>query len=285
MMETHHKIYQMDCLQWIKRYVSDESVDLIITSPPYNIRLKSRNTYTEDYFDNLPEPEYRKRIGLIILELIRVLKKSGSCWINMKSRYLNEDGRTVSATQGSLEPPTWLLEYTRKKFFLKNLIVWNYDINSDTQNNKFHPRYEFWFWFVKDPKNYEFYLDRIRVPPKTQDKRNNPIGANPTNVWYYPIVKGNSRERNFHPAQYPEKMIERIIKACSNEGDLVLDPFLGSGTTSVAAKKLNRNSIGFEINPTYIDNVRRRLSRSQKKLEQFFKQESRDHGKDFIIIT
>ena len=115
-------------------------------------------------------------------------------------------------------------------------------------------------------KNYKFNIDAVRVTPKTKDKRNNPKGANPTDVWYIPLVKGNSRERNFHPAQYPEKLIERIMKACSNEGDIILDPFLGSGTTMAVAKKLNRNCIGFEINTEYVKNTAKRMNLSQKSL-------------------
>ena len=200
----------------------------------------------------------------------------------MKSRYMNEENEVVTANNGSLEPPTWILEFTRGKLFLKNMIIWNYDINSDTQNNKFHPRYEFWFWFTKQKKDYKFDVDRIRVTPKTIDKRNNPLGANPTDVWYYPIVKGNSKERNFHPAQFPEKMIERIILSCSNEKDIVLDPFLGSGTTSVVAKRLNRNSIGFEINPNYIMNIKKRMNSNQKSLLNFMSNEVENHQIEII---
>ncbi|MHA1797096.1 MAG: DNA-methyltransferase [Candidatus Helarchaeota archaeon] len=264
-----HVIYQTDCLKGIREKIEKESIDLIVTSPPYNIKLKARNTYTENYVDFLPEIEYRNKIENIIHELIRILKKDGSIWLNMKSRYLDEEQNVVTANNGTLEPPTWILDYTRGKLYLKNLIIWNYDINSDTQNNKFHPRYEFWFWFTKQKRDYKFAIDRIRVKPKTIDRRNNPLGANPTDVWYFPIVKGNSKERNFHPAQYPEKMIERIILSCSNEGDTILDPFLGSGTTSAVAKKLNRNSIGFEINPNYIKNIHKRLNLTQKTLDVY----------------
>ena len=273
----------MSCLEGIMEKINDKSIDLIITSPPYNIKLKARNTYTENYIDFLPENKYRNKIKHLMNELARILKDDGSLWINMKSRYMNEEREVVTANHGSLEPPTWLLDYTRGKLFLKNLIIWNYDINSDTQNNKFHPRYEFWFWFTMSLKDYKFELDRIRVKPKTIDKRNNPLGANPTDVWYFPIVKGNSKERNLHPAQYPENMIERIIKSCSNEGDVILDPFLGSGTTSVVAKRLNRNSIGFEINPKYIQNIKKRLKSNQKTLDNYISpKEKRNHVIEII---
>ncbi|MHA1300003.1 MAG: DNA-methyltransferase [Candidatus Helarchaeota archaeon] len=259
----------MDCLEGMRKHIADSSIDLVITSPPYNIKLKSRNDYTKNYIDNLPEAEYREKIKELIDELARVTKEDGSIWINMKSRYLNEKNEVVTANYGSLEPPTWILNFSRNKLYLKNLIIWNYDINSDTKNNKLHPRYEFFFWFTKQLKNYKFFIDEIRVPPKTKDKRNNPKGANPTDVWYIPLVKGNSRERNFHPAQYPEKLIERIMKACSKEYDTVLDPFMGSGTTMAVAKKLNRICIGFEINKTYVKNTEKRLNLSQKSLADF----------------
>ncbi|NVM04307.1 MAG: site-specific DNA-methyltransferase [Candidatus Helarchaeota archaeon] len=252
----------------MRKYIEKSSIDLIITSPPYNIKLKARNIYTKNYMDSLPEEAYRGKIKELIEELTRITKDDGSIWINMKSRYFNE-GKVVTATYGSLEPPTWILNYTRGKLHLKNLVIWNYDINSDTKNNKFHPRYEFFFWFTKKVKDYKFYLDEVRVTPKTKDKRNNPKGANPTDVWYIPLVKGNSRERNFHPAQYPERLVERIMKACSEEYDTVLDPFLGSGTTMVVAKKLNRNCIGFEINSEYIKNTEKRLNLTQKNLVEF----------------
>ena len=271
-MIINHKLYCMDCLEGMRKYIEDSSIDLVVTSPPYNIKLKARNIYTKNYMDCLPEDMYRGKIEELLVELIRIIKDDGSIWINMKSRYMNEKSSVVTANYGSLEPPTWILNFTRGKLFLKNLVIWNYDINSDTKNNKFHPRYEFFFWFTKKVKDYKFFIDEIRVPPKTKDKRNNPKGANPTDVWYIPLVKGNSRERNFHPAQYPEALVERIIKACSNEFDTILDPFLGSGTTMAVAKRLNRSCIGFEINSEYVKNTQKRMNVPQKRLVEFSKQ-------------
>lgn len=260
MGRNHVKLIRGNCLDGLKA-IGDISIDLVVTSPPYNINLKSRNDYTANYFDDLDELAYRNNIRQVLIELARVTKPRGSIWINMKSRWLDADLKTVPATQGSLEPPIWILDFTRGVLYLKNLVIWNYDINSDTKNNKFHPRYEFFFWFVKDPAEYNFELDRIRVPNKTGDKRNNPLGANPSDVWYIPLVKGNSKERSLHPAQFPESMIERIVLSCSNEGDMVLDPFFGSGTTLKVAIKHHRNAIGFEIESTYVQNARDRLER------------------------
>ena len=271
------RLVKGNCLDLLPE-IPDGSIDLVVTSPPYNINLKSRNAYTDNYFDDLPEKDYREKIKNVIEELERVVKPSGSIWINMKSRWMDEDGNTVSPTQGSLEPPTWLLDFTRGRLFLKNMVIWNYDINSDTQNNKFHPRHEFLFWFVKDPKEYNFDVDPVRVKPKTKDKRNNPLGANPTDVWYIPLVKGNSKERNDHPAQYPEKLVRRIILSCSNPGEMVLDPFVGSGTTLNVALQEGRDGIGFEVNETYVKNARDRIKKTMGKIKVPFALQSTLEG-------
>ena len=115
-------------------------------------------------------------------------------------------------------------------------------------------------WCFKNNKRWTFNLDDISIPSlnyrpdryKTQFK-------NPSDVWSIPLVSGNSKERTSHPAQYPEKLIERIIKASSNEGDLVLDPFMGSGTTAVVAKRLNRKFVGYETNKDYLSILKTRL--------------------------
>jgi DNA modification methylase len=82
---------------------------------------------------------------------------------------------------------------------------------------------------------------------------------NPSDVWKIPLVSGNSLERTNHPAQYPEKLIERIILASTNKKQVVLDPFIGSGTTAVVSKKLERYYVGYEIQKKYIDIANKRL--------------------------
>jgi len=122
-------------------------------------------------------------------------------------------------------------------------------------------RWEAILWFVKDIKNYVFNLDAIRVPYLTNDKRIKGKGRNPTDVWYFDRVNNMTKKKLGinHPCVFPEPMIERIIKMSSNPGDIVLDPFVGSGTTMRVARKLNRNSIGIEINPEYRKLICRRL--------------------------
>jgi len=151
-------------------------------------------------------------------------------------------------------------------FFLKNIIIWNFDWGGST-NKRFSSRYEYIFFYSKNKKKWKFNLDDISIPSlnyrpdryKTQLK-------NPSDVWKIPLVSGNSLERTDHPAQYPEKMIERIVKAVTNENDIVLDPFIGSGTTASVCLDLNRKYIGYETQKEYIDIANKRLkSKSTKK--------------------
>jgi DNA modification methylase len=254
------KLIVGDCLRGLKKLEND-SVDLCITSPPYNIGLVSSDEEKTPYPDSIDEMEYRSSIGEMAIEVARVIKPAGSFWLNMKSRWLDSNLNVVSSSEGSLEPPMWIMDFTRGTLFLKNIIIWHFDTGNDTRNSKFHPRHEFFFWFTKDPANYKFHVDPVRVKSISKnDPRNNENGANPTDVWYFPIVKGNSAERKKHPAQFPEKLVERIILSCSDEGDIVLDPYLGSGTTMKVALLNRRSSIGFEINPIYVEMAKKRVN-------------------------
>lgn len=239
--------------------VPDESVDLIVTSPPYNIDInygnktkngKVTNSKGVKYSDNLEETEYRNLLCSVFNECKRTLKKNGSIWINIKNRYTN----------GVIVPPFWIQEFF-PDYFLKNLIIWNFDWGGST-NKRFAPRYEFVFWFTKSKDDYTFNLSDVSIPAVNYrpDRYKSQL-KNPSDVWKIPMVSGNFLERTGHPAQYPEKLIERIILAGSNKGDLVLDPFMGSGTTAVVAKKLGRKYIGYEIVPDYIEMSIKRLSK------------------------
>lgn len=237
--------------------VETGSVDLIVTSPPYNIDIQYGNKWKdgkpiiskgEKYKDNLSESDYLNLLQLIFNECERVLKDNGSFYLNMKSRMVDE----------SLIPPFWVLDIL-EGFYLKNIIIWNFDWGGST-NKRFSSRYEFVMFFTKNKKKWKFNLDDIKIPSLNyRPDRYKSQYKNPTDVWKIPMVSGNSPERTSHPAQFPEKLIERIIKASSDSGDLVLDPFIGSGTTAVVAKKLNRNFIGYDTNQDYIKEAQKRL--------------------------
>lgn len=246
--------------------VATKSVDLIVTSPPYNIDINYGNKTSKGktieskgkkYKDNLSETEYRKLLENVFNECKRVLKDNGSIWINIKNRYLNEQ----------IVPPFWIQDYF-KDMYLKNLIVWNFDWGGST-NKRFAPRYEFVFWFTKNKNSYTFNLNDVKVPALNYrpDRYKSQL-KNPSDVWRIPMVSGNFIERTGHPAQYPEKLIERIILAGTNEGDLVLDPFMGSGTTAVVAKNFNRYYIGYEIEKDYMAMAEKRLNIRENQYEQ-----------------
>ena len=186
---------------------------------------------------------------------------SASFWLNLG--YFSVDGK------GKNVPISYLL-WDKSPFFLLQEVVWNYGAGVAAKKY-FSPRNEKFMWFVKDDSSYTFELDRVRdknVKYPNQKKNGvlkcNPLGKNPTDVWQFPkVTSGANRssvERTAHPAQFPEKVIERIVLACSNEGDLVLDPFMGSGTTAAVCQRLNRRCIGFELRDDYVDIIAERVT-------------------------
>lgn len=237
----------------------DKCISLMVTSPPYNIDISYGNQWEngrpiaskgKKYKDNIEEKQYRAMLSKVIQETKRVLKDDGQIWINIKNRYDN----------GTIIPPFWIMDFFTD-MFLKNIIIWNFDWGGST-NRRFCSRYEYIFFFSKNKNNYTFNLDDVKVPALNYrpDRYKSQL-KNPTDVWKISLVSGNSPERTEHPAQYPEELIERIVKVATNEGDVVLDPFMGSGTTAVVAKKLNRNFVGYEIEPDYINIALTRLKK------------------------
>ena len=247
--------------------IENESVSLVVTSPPYNIGIRYGNKHENGraveskgvkYKDELSEEEYLELLKNVFQDCKRVLKKNGSIWINIKNRYKDD----------VIMPPFWLLEFF-KDMYLKNIIIWNFDWGGST-NKRFAPRYEYIFWFTKDKNEYLFNLDDIKIPALNYRPDRFPSQwKNPTDVWYIQMVSGNYPERTSHPAQYPEELIERIVRVASNEGDIVLDPFIGSGTTARVAKDLKRKFIGYDTNLEYIKIAEERLKQSlnRKKLK------------------
>lgn len=239
--------------------ISDKAVNLIVTSPPYNIDIQYGNKTVNGkiseskgikYADKMKEEDYRNMLGTIFSECKRVLSDTGSIWINIKNR----------CADGVIVPPFWIQDYFQD-MYLKNLIIWNFDWGGAT-NKRFAPRYEFVFWFVKDKNNYIFNLDDVKVPALNYrpDRYKSQL-KNPTDVWRISMVSGNFEERTAHPAQYPEELVERIILAGTNKGEIVLDPFMGSGTTAAVAKKLGRHFWGYETVKEYCDIADERLSK------------------------
>jgi adenine-specific DNA-methyltransferase len=244
-------IYNLDCLEAMA-ILPDQSINLTVTSPPYNIG--------KEYENLLPLDDYINWCEKWITEVYRLTLYDGAFWLNLG--YLSIKNRAKAI------PISYLL-WDKIPFYLIQEIVWNY--GAGVAGSKFFsPRNEKFLWYVKNPEAYTFNLDDIRDPnvKYPNQKKNgkikvNPLGKNPTDVWEFPKVTSgqnrSSKERTAHPAQFPSAVIQRIITASSHENEIVLDPFLGSGTTAMVALDLNRLVIGFEIRQDYCDIAANRI--------------------------
>ena len=249
---TYHLLIIGDALKVLKdeNIFPDESVNLVVTSPPYGLRKK----YGSKYRDKFNLEKWTRMIETVGKELFRILTPNGSLFLNVSPIPHPKTKEIIP-----LDSYAYFL-LKKSGFYLRNKIIWHFH-NMQNCTKRLSGRWEAILWFVKDIKNYVFNLDAIRVPYLTNDKRIKGKGRNPTDVWYFDRVNNMTKKKLGinHPCVFPEPMIERIIKMSSNPGDIVLDPFVGSGTTMRVARKLNRNSIGIEINPEYRKLICRRL--------------------------
>jgi len=244
-------LYEGDCLDLLPR-IPDGFVKLIVTSPPYNLG-KSYETRLE--FD-----EYLAQQRMAIEECVRVLNDRGSiCW--QVGNYV-DDGEIV---------PLDIVMYpifASLGLHLRNRIVWHFGHGLHA-SKRFSGRYEVILWFTKG-NEYTFNLDAVRVPQKYPKKKyfkgpkkgqlsGNPLGKNPSDVWEIPNVKANHVEKTIHPCQFPVELIERLVLSMTDEGDWVLDPFLGVGATAIAALMHNRKAIGADIVPEYVEVAKERI--------------------------
>lgn len=241
--EAECVIFNGDCRVLLKD-IPDEVIQLVVTSPPYNLG--------KPYESRLQLDEYIAQQAEIIRECVRVLKSTGSiCW---------QVGNYVD--NGEIIPLDIILfpVFQKLDLHLRNRIVWHFGHGLHA-SKRFSGRYEVILWFTKQ-NHYVFNLDAVRVPQKYPGKKHfkgpkkgelsgNPLGKNPSDIWVIPNVKANHVEKTEHPAQYPVELVERLVLALTNPGDWVLDPFLGSGTSAIAALMHQRKAIGAEILPEY----------------------------------
>jgi adenine-specific DNA-methyltransferase len=239
-------LYHGDCLQYLRR-LSEHSVrlPLTVTSPPYNIG--------KSYENPLPLPAYLAWCEEWLKALWDITSANGALWLNLG--YVSIPGRAKAI------PLPYLL-WERLPFFLIQEVVWHYSAGVASRNS-LSPRNEKFLWCTKDDTNYVFNLDAIRDPDvKYPNQRKNgrlkvnALGKNPADVWLFPKVTSgqdrSSKERTPHPAQFPVALIERIVTGCSHPGDLLLDPFMGSGTVAEVAMRMGRQAVGFEIREDYL---------------------------------
>ena len=251
-------LHQGDCLEFL-RSLPDGLARLIVTSPPYNIGKR-----------------YEKRIGLedylkgqerVIKECVRVLAEDGSiCW-QVGNFVLNNE-------IVPLDIALWPIFHSLG-LKMRNRIIWHFEHGLHC-SRRLSGRYETIVWFTKSD-DHVFNLDEIRVPqkypgkkhfkgPKTGQYSCNPKGKNPGDVWIIPNVKHNHIEKTNHPCQFPVGLIEKLVKALTNSGDYVLDPYMGVGTTAVAAILNNRKALGAEIVAEYVKIAEERIALAYRGL-------------------
>ena len=275
------RVYQGDCVQLL-RDVDERSVDLVFADPPFNIG------YDYDVYDDRREADDYLAWSRTWIEAVkRVLKPDGAFWLAIGDDFAAELKVLCTRDLG---------------FHCRSWVVWFYTFGVHCKN-KFTRSHTHLFHFVKDPKKVTFNSLDVRVPSARElvygDKRADPHGRVPddtwmispalppdvptkdgfilrpqdiperfpphSDTWFFSRVAGTFNERRgWHGCQMPEQLLGRIIRACSDEGDLVLDPFAGSGTTLAAAKKLNRRFLGFELSEEYARNVEARLASIQR---------------------
>lgn len=262
-LNNAYELFNGDCVKRLKTLES-ESVDLIITSPPYCMK----KAY-EDPKDDIKT--FKMHHEAIFDEIYRILKVGGSiCW---------QIGYHV--TDSSIIPLDYIIydlfssrsSQKSNPLILRNRIIWTFGhgLNSTM---RFSGRHETILWFTKGSK-YSFNLDEVRVPQKYPGKRHykgenkgqlsgNPLGKNPSDVWEIPNVKANHIEKTIHPCQFPVAIPQRLIKALSPVNGVVLDPFMGVGTTGVAAVLEKRYFIGCEIQKDYFTVAEKRINDAQK---------------------
>ena len=232
------EIINGDAILEMKKITSN-SVDLIVADPPYNLGKDYGNDSDSKDFENYIE--FTKEWTT---EAKRILKPTGTMYVFMGFRFISYLYQILERDQ---------------KLNFNNWICWHYTQGIGKKKG-FSPRHDDILMFTKS-KDFTFNLDDIKIPQKFYRSVNNMRGANPGDVWEFSHVHYCNENRQNHPTQKPEGLIERLILASSNEEELVLDPFSGSGTTLRVSQQLNRNCIGIEINPTYVEQTKARIEK------------------------
>ncbi len=238
-------LYNGDSLEFLQKLQNESiNIHLTVTSPPYNIG--------KEYEHQMVVKEYINWCTGWMKQIFDITTNNGALWLNVGYLEVPEKGLCV--------PIPYLL-WNKSPFYLIQEVVWKYGAGVSAKS-RLSPRNEKWLFYVKNPKDYTFNLDDIRDPnvkypnqKKNGKYRCNPLGKNPSDVWDFPKVttgnKRSSKERAGHPAQFPLAVVERVIRASSNQTDVVLDPFAGSCSSGIAASGLGRVFVGFELRSDY----------------------------------
>ena len=254
MEKIKNRIFNEDCLIGIKK-IPDNSLDLIVADPPYCLGKDYENNS-----DKLNSKEYLEWTYKWIDSVIPKLKDTGSFYVFLSWQYSPE-----------------IFSYIKTKMLMINEVIWDRRVPSmGGSTRKFSSVHDNIGFFVKKNKKYFFDIDSIRIPYDEETKKARTrsifigkkwleIGYNPKDIWSVSRIHAQAPERQNHPTQKPLEIIERIIKASCPVNGIVLDPFMGTGTTAIAAINTKRNYIGFEINKNYCELIKKRILDSQKQ--------------------
>ncbi len=268
------KIIQGDSLEILKQ-IPANTIDLIVADPPYNLGKDYGNNHDLRGFE-----EYLHFSKKWLTLAHEKLKPTGTIYVFMGVRFVSYLYHILDQEIG---------------MYFNSWITWHYT-QGIGKTKGFSPRHDDILMFTKSDK-FKFNLDNVRIPQKYYRERNNMAGANPGDVWEFSHVHYSNPERENHPTQKPEGLIERIILASSDENDSVLDPFLGSGTTARVCQQLNRKCIGIELNPEFVtmaenrlkktftgfDSIDPRITRKSKDLPEDKKSNNRNKNQPLLI--
>lgn len=216
------------------------SVDLLFADPPFNVGYRY-----DQYRDRQGRAEHLAFVDQWLSRAVPLVAPAGCLWLAIGDGLVADYKSRLDATG----------------LVLRNWCVWHYTFGPHQTTMFGHSKVHL-LWYVRSLKRYTFNADAVRVESARQragDKRAAPRGRVPGDVWTVPRLPGNARERTGHPCQMPEAVLERVIRACSNPGDVVFDPFAGSGTTLAVAKRLGRVARGVELSEHYAAGIRTRL--------------------------
>ncbi|MEK6862925.1 MAG: site-specific DNA-methyltransferase [Nanoarchaeota archaeon] len=257
MNKTTHKLIIGDCLERLKE-LPDESVDLVFADPPYNISKKkglgwkySKHITMQEKWDMFSKDEFFQFNQKWLKECLRVLKHGGSLWVCGSFHNIYQIG--------------FILQHI-ENVKINNSIVW---FKPNAQPNitcrMFTESTEHLIWATKNGKGKKWKFNYEDTKNLIEDSIN-PKGKQTRNVWEIPLTPKSEKSAGMHPTQKPIELLRRVILSSTSKGDLVLDPFLGSGTTSVVASMLERNSIGIEKDKKYLSIIKKRMKPEQRKL-------------------
>ncbi|MDC3281989.1 site-specific DNA-methyltransferase [Euryarchaeota archaeon] len=237
MSRNRIRVSHGDCIELMKS-IESNSVEFVIADPPYNLGKKYGNGSDDKEFE-----EYLEFTKSWLKEVDRVLKDSGTICVFMGFRYISYLYQILEQELG---------------YNFNNWIVWHYT-QGIGKTRGFSPRHDDILVFTKG-KKFTFNLNDIKIPQKYYRSRNNMRGANPGDVWKFSHVHYCNSNRQDHPTQKPEGLIQRLVLAYSNPNEMVLDPFSGSGTTLRVCQHSHRNAIGIELSKEYVEMTTTRLS-------------------------